>query len=295
MTVSVTATPLRVRAPFRTGKLPAVLPPGTPLSAELAASLATCQRADEAVEAVLLALRRHIRYEERPEFPQTEQDVLRHGEASCVGMTRLALSVLRGLGLDCREVLGLKLPVRPETQPLTGGVLHAWIEVRYPGGPTVFCDPFRSMGWVPETYVLLRIGGGLEPGDLARFGGGTARCETHSDRLFFEPGPGATSLLWKRPAVASFTGNLLTGKVLGALDGPVAGVARLEGPSAAVSMPLWDGNFFFRDLEPAQYLLRVIPEGEAPQQVSVRIGAMDRKTVLFYSFTGRNALPGAKP
>ena len=95
--------------------------------------------------------------------------------------------------------------------------------------------------------------------------------------------------------MASFTGNLLTGKVLGAQDAPMAGTARLEGPSAAVSMPLWEGNFFFRDLEPAQYLVRILPAGEAPQEATVRLGAMDRKTVLFYSLTGRNALPGAKP
>ncbi len=293
--VSVEASPLRVRVPFRPGKIPASLHLPPSLAAPLAGAIAPCQRADEAVDAVLLTLRRHIRYVEKARFAETELEVAERGEGSCVGMTRLAVAILRSLGLDCREVIGFKLPVREGPLTLEGGLLHAWLEVSYAGGPRVFCDPWRSSGWVPENYVVLRTGGGYEPGALSAYSGGSVRCLAHKDRLFYEPPQGVKAVLWRRVSGRSATGSSLAGKLLGALDTPRAGTVRLEGPGGAVSEELWEGNFFFGDLQPARYEVVVEAPGQALQRLAVSLGPMDRRTLLFYSQSLMGAPSGAKP
>jgi hypothetical protein len=295
VTVAIDPSPLKVRTPFHPGRLPANLGLPSEFSAALDASLARCQRADEAVDAVFLTVHRNLRYVQRTEFEETPAEILKRREASCVGMTRLSATILRALGLACREVVGLRVPIREGPVVLEGGILHAWLEVAYPGGPTVFCDPSRSSGWVSETYIVLRIGGGLEPGALAAFLGGVILCESHKDRVFYEPEPHATSVLWRRPSSAAYTGTLLTGKVLGPLDSAVSGSVRLEGAGGTVSMDLWEGNFFFRDLAPGEYLLIATPLNAPPQRTLIRLNPVDRKTVLFYSPSGDAMRPGAKP
>jgi hypothetical protein len=293
--VRVDAAPLKVRVPFRPGKIPPSLHLPQALSSLLAGAIAPCQRADEAVDAVLLTLRRHIRYVEKARFAETELEVAERGEGSCVGMTRLAAAILKSLGVDCREVVGLKLPVREGPVTLEGGLLHAWLEIDYAGGPSVFCDPWRSSGWVPETYVVLRTGGGYEPGPLSVYAGGTSRCLAHADRLFFEPQSGTKAVLWKRSAGRSVTGAFLAGKLLGPLDAPLPGRASLTGPSGVVTEELWEGNFFFGDLQAAQYDVVAEAAGEAPQRASVRLGPMDTRTLVFYSQKLMGTPSGAKP
>ena len=293
--ISVDPSPLKIRTPFHAGRLPASLALPSDFSTALDAALASCQRADEAVDAVLLTVHRSLRYVQRTDFEETPAEVLRRREASCVGMTRLSAVLLRALGLACREVVGLRIPLREGPVVLEGGALHAWLEIAYPGGPTVFCDPLRSSGWVPETYLVLRIGGGLEPGALSAYSGAVIRCESHRDRVFYEPEPRATSVLWRRPSAAGYTGTLLTGKVLGPLDAPARGSVRLEGAGGTVSMDLWEGNFFFRDLEAGEYLLVASPQNAPSQRAQVRLNPVDRRSVLFYSPAGDGFRPGAKP
>jgi hypothetical protein len=293
--VEVDAAPLKVRVPFRPGKVPPSLHLPQALSSLLAGAIAPCQREDEAVDAVLLTLRRHIRYVEKARFAETELEVAERGEGSCVGMTRLAAAILKSLGVACREVVGLKLPLREGSVTLEGGLLHAWLEVDYGEGHRVFCDPWRSSGWVPETYLVLRTGGGFEPGPLAAYTGGAERCVAHTDRIFYEPQPGAKAALWRRSADRSLGGAALTGKVLGPLDTPLRGTVSLGGPSGTVSEDLWEGNFFFGDLQAAQYGLVVAPAGEPPQRAALRLRPMDRRTLVFYSQASMSASPGAKP
>jgi hypothetical protein len=293
--VSINPSPLQIRTPFHPGRLPASLGLPSGFLAALNAALASCQRADDAVDAVLLTVHRSIRYVQRAQFEETPAEVLRRREASCVGMTRLSAVLLRTLGLTCREVVGLRVPIREGPVVLEGGALHAWLEIAYPGGPTVFCDPLRSSGWVPETYLVLRIGGGFETGALNAYSGAVIRCESHRDRVFYEPEPRAKSVLWRRPSTAAYTGTLLTGKVLGPLDAPAAGSVRLEGAGGSVSMDLWEGNFFFRDLEAGEYLLVAIPQNAPSQRALVRLNPVDRRSVLFYSPPGDGIRPGAKP
>ena len=102
-------------------------------------------------------------------------------------------------------------------------------------------------------------------------------------------------MLWRRPSSVSHTGTLLTGKVLGPLDAPARGTVRLEGAGGTVSMDLWEGNFFFRDLEAGEYLLVASPQNAPPQKTLVRLNPVDRKSVLFYSPSGDGVRPGVKP
>ena len=60
-------------------------------------------------------------------------------------------------------------------------------------------------------------------------------------------------------------------------------------------MDLWEGNFFFRDLESGEYLLIATSQNAPPQRTLIRLNAVDRKTVLFYSPPGDGIRPGAKP
>ncbi len=285
--VDVTAPPLRVRTPFRPGLLPPSLglPPEAALG--LRESLAGCQRADEAVEAVLLYLRTHLHYANRPDFTESIPKIFERGQASCVGLTAAACGILNALGIHCREVVGILLPSGVSSVRLEGGMLHAWIEVDYDGdaGP-VYCDAWRSYGWVPAEYIVLRTGGGLSVGTLARYAGATLTRLDFRDRLFYEPAPGTACVLWKRPEQSSFTGTLVSGKLLGPMDAPLAGQAELIGDGASASMPLWEGNFFFRDLEPGRYRLVLRHPGAPPVEAPVRVGPMDKRSLVFYSRNG---------
>lgn len=285
--ISVDLAPGRVRSPFRlrAGDLPPYL--GGPDSKQLAQILRGCLRTGEAVDAVLLFFRDRIRYAPKVDFPEEPAEVSRRREASCVGMTRLCASVIQSQGIRCREVLGLKVPIGEGAKTLEGGVLHAWLEVDFGEEGRAFYDPWRSCGWVPESFVVLRAGGGLAPGEFSALLGGTVGVESHRDRVFFEPAPGVANLLWKRPEAEVFTGTLLTGKVLGPSDAPLAGRAVLRGQGGEVSMDFWEGNFFFRDLEPGAYALLLEAPGVSPEATPVTVGPMDKRRFLVYSRNAR--------
>jgi hypothetical protein len=285
--VTVDLSPLRVRAPFlfHEKDLPRFLQ--KPVAGRMTGALRGCQRQAEAVEAVLLVLRDLIKYVERPPFPEEPAQVSQRLEASCVGLTRLSCEILTSQGIRCREVLGLKVPARPGVRVLEGGVLHAWLEVDFGAEGRAFYDPWRSCGWVPESCVVLRVGEGLDPGEFSALLGGTVEVPVHRDRVFFEPAPGVASLLWRRPAMASFTGTLVTGKVMGPSEEPLVGRAILRGQGGEAAMDLWEGNFFFRDLEPGTYTLILNAPGVSYEGASVALGPMDKRRFLVYSRDGR--------
>ena len=283
VSVRVAAAPLKVRSPFRLGRLPAGLGLSAPRLAELRALLGSAQRADEAVNAVMLFLRTRIAYSERPDFDETPQAVFTRSQASCVGLTRAAMAVLAALGISCREVLGLRVPPGQEQAELRGGLLHAWLEVDYPDAGSAFYDPLRSCGWVEPGYIVLSRGGGLAPGSYAAYAGGKVLCVRRRDRIFFEPASGERCVLWARSPFQGFTGTLVSGKVLGEADAPETGRATLSGGSATVTMELWEGNFFFRDLDPGSYLLTVAATGGRSAVQTLRLSGMDKHHLVFYS------------
>ncbi len=283
ITVRVALGALRVRTPFRPGRLPSSLHLPRGPSRSLEARLASCGREDQAIDAVLLFLRERLKYTSRPDFDETLQSVIAKGEASCVGMTRAAVTILRALGVSCREVVGLKAPPSAEPTVLQGGLLHAWLEIDYPGVGRVFCDPFRSTNWVPQNYVVLRVGAGLSAGALKAFTGGTIRLLRQTDRTFYEPPADTECLLWARPSSDFYYGSFITGKLLGALDLPLGGKATLAGAGGSTSMSLWEGNFFFDDLTPGEYELTVVSAGGSAHREKLRLTGMDKRRLIFYS------------
>ena len=150
--VGIDLTPLRVRAPFRPGVIPSADLPKD-LAEALSQDLAPCRRADEAVNAVLLFLKRSIRYAEKPGFDESLQQVFARREASCVGFTRAACALIGGLGIPCREVVGLKVP------PGLAGVWSSKAAYSMRGSKWITRGPVQSSatfsrprdGWAPST------------------------------------------------------------------------------------------------------------------------------------------------
>lgn len=287
LSVEVTLAPVQVREPFAgiPGKLPRYLPPE--VRSELSAALRACQRVPEAVEAVLLIFRERLRYVEKTPFREDPAEVIRRGEASCVGMTRLCSEVLASQGVTIREVLGLKVPLGAGPVRLEGGVLHAWLEVECGAEGRFFYDPWKTCGWVPETFVVLGVGSGLDPGAFGGLLGGAVETLSREDRIFYEPAASVRNLLWRRLPREEFTGSLITGKALGPMDRPLVGRAVLRGGGGEASMELWEGNFFFRDLSAGTFAVRVEAPGVPAEESPVTLGPMDKRRVLVYSQDGR--------
>ncbi len=283
--VQVNLGPLRVRTPFRPGRLPPSLDLPASAARSLEARLSNCSREDEAVDAVLIFLRERLHYDEKPDFDETFKSVMARGEASCVGMTRAAVTILKALGVTCHEIVGLKVPASRTPVFLEGGRLHAWIEIDFPKAGRVFCDPFRSTNWVPQNYVVLRDGGGLGVAGLKAYTGGKISLLDQKDRTFYEPPADTDCLLWARPSTVYGTGSIITGKLLDEMDNPLPGKAMLAGNGGVVSMKLWEGNFFFNGLDPGVYELTVVSAGGSPQRESVRLTGMDKRRLIFYSRT----------
>ncbi|MEW6757047.1 MAG: transglutaminase family protein [Acidobacteriota bacterium] len=279
--VQVSAKPLGVRAPFRARPLPPGLPEG--FSRDLSRSLASCRRADEALSAVFEAVRARLDYTESAGFEETPDQVLQRGRASCLGFSAVARLLLHSQGLESLYVVGLRAPVSQEPLLLQGGRLHAWLQVALPGAGEVFCDPLLSVAWVPHRYVVLRIGPDLEAAALRSLTGSRLVTVSAADRVAFEPPRGRPCRLWSRPNVSASTGGLIHGKFLGEGDRPLEGKARLEGDGVAVSMDLWEGNFFFRDLTPGRYGLLIESPGALPAEASIVLRPMDKRFLVFYS------------
>lgn len=281
--VQVSAGPLGVRTPFAARPLPPSPQLPQAFRERLGRSLSASKRLDEALVAILETMRSALEYDEAAGFEETPEEVLRKGRASCIGFSRTARFLLDSQGLTSRYVIGLRAPASRELMRLEGGRLHAWLEVALPGIGAVYCDPLLSVGWVPQRYVALRAGDTLEPGDLQAYKGGRLVTRSTKDRLAFEPPQGGPCRLWARPNVAASTGGLIHGKFLGEGDRPLEGRARLEGDGLAVSMDLWEGNFFFRDLVPGRYGLVVESPGSKPLRASVVLGPMDKRFLVLYS------------
>ncbi len=297
ITVKVSASPLRVRQPFHPGKLPASLPLPPGRAEKLRSMLADCRRSDEAVNKVMLFLKSTLAYSATPDFKEATPSVLAQDRVSCVGAAKSALLILRALGIPCRPVVGIRVPI-DNTGPLamSGGILHAWIEIDFPGVGKVFCDPFCSTNWVSQRYIVLRVGDGLSVGNLSRLKGGRLEVLAQKDRLFFEPPPRTSCLLWSRPPFATVPsgGALVTGKCLKKDDVPAKGEVILRGGSGSVKMKLWNGNFFFTGLSAGVYSLVFKDRNGEEQEKRLSLCTVDKMFVIFYSQIGRQLGGGTK-
>lgn len=169
LTVRVSDSPLASRAPFPTGlprdrALP--LAPGRDAFAESSSRGATSQAA--AVERILGALAATVRYDPDHVRRQDPAAVFVEKRANCVGLSELAVDLLRRAGIRARTVQGV-LKTEPGTAGYDreiGGAYHRWIEVHYPDRGFAFSDPSASVNGVDARYLPFARRAYSRPKDL---------------------------------------------------------------------------------------------------------------------------------
>lgn len=116
-----------------------------------------CKYQSDAVEAILSWIGENFAYDQQggDEDPTV---VLEKKRGHCVGLSNLALTLLRSAGIPARPVQGLLL-----TQDGTEGSetrmdfqLHRFIEVYYPDIGWVFSDPQKTVNFVSQGYLYWR-------------------------------------------------------------------------------------------------------------------------------------------
>lgn len=156
LSVRVSDSPLGSRAPFPTG-LP--LDPSLPAAGERDAFArkmsagATTQAA--AVEQILAGLAAFVRYDPDRVRRQEPSAVFAERRANCVGLSELAVDLLRRVGISARTVQGVLRadPGSAGYDEAIGGLYHRWIEVHYPDRGYVFSDPSASVNGVDARYL----------------------------------------------------------------------------------------------------------------------------------------------
>jgi transglutaminase-like putative cysteine protease len=169
LSVRVSDSPLASRAPFPTG-LPRdrALPyaPERDVFAESSARGATTEAI--AVERILGALAAAVRYDPDHVRRQDPSAVFAEKRANCVGLSELAVDLLRRAGIRARTVQGV-LKTEPGTAGYDrqiGGAYHRWIEVHYPDRGFAFSDPSASVNGVDARYLPFARRAYAKPKDL---------------------------------------------------------------------------------------------------------------------------------
>jgi transglutaminase-like putative cysteine protease len=169
LSVRVSDSPLASRAPFPTG-LPRdrALPhsPERDAFAESSARGATTEAV--AVERILGALAGRVRYDPDHVRRQDPTAVFAEKRANCVGLSELAVDLLRRAGIRARTVQGV-LKTEPGTAGYDreiGGAYHRWIEVHYPDRGFAFSDPSASVNGVDARYLPFSRRAYAKPKDL---------------------------------------------------------------------------------------------------------------------------------
>ncbi len=216
------------------------------------------QSLHEAVSRILGWIAREIRYSLDRGAPQDPVSVLERRSGYCTGIARLAVAMLRAVGISAREVAGF---VFEEGE---GGGFHRWIEVFYPGVGWAFSDPRLSVGFVPATYLRLsaeELWGNEIPGGLVLL----RRDGVRPVDIAWESGGaplriGLTRSSGRQRAALRIVGGVQVGR----------GVAVLMGRDRVRQLTLdAEGNATFLDLLPGEYLLKV--EGSDGKRVWKRV------------------------
>ncbi len=156
LSVRVSDSPLESRAPFPTG-----LPRDRSLPADderdaFAAGLAEGARTQaDAVERILTGVAAFVRYDPDRVRRQEPSAVFHERRANCVGLSELAVDLLRRVGISARTVQGILKgdPGSAGYDAAIGGAYHRWIEVHYPDRGYVFSDPSASINGVDARYL----------------------------------------------------------------------------------------------------------------------------------------------
>ncbi|HUP25966.1 MAG TPA: transglutaminase domain-containing protein [Thermoanaerobaculia bacterium] len=233
----------------------------------------------EAVSRILGWVARSIRYELDRDASQTAEAVLARGRGYCTGVARLTVALLRGVGLEAREVAGFvvddDLDWGVSGDGREGSGYHRWIEVRYPDRGWVFSDPLRFHHFVPASYVRLASEVlDLSPGDPAGAGRSLARerrveiVDTHA----LAPSP----ILARRNRPRQVASTL---RVVVEPAASVEGVVWLEGVGRVWTQPLVYGEGTFVGLAAGEYELRVETTGGGRLVRQLRMAAPVRSVV----------------
>jgi hypothetical protein len=196
LSVRVSDSPLVSRAPFPTG-LPRdrALPhaPDRDAFAESSARGAATQAA--AVERILDALADRVRYDPDHVRRQDPSAVFAEKRANCVGLSELAVDLLRRAGIRARTVQGV-LKTEPGTagyDSRIGGAYHRWIEIHYPDRGFAFSDPSASVNGVDARYLPFSRRAYAKPKDLRLI------PVTLSGKLGYHSVPAGSARLLLRP------------------------------------------------------------------------------------------------
>lgn len=114
----------------------------------------------ELVDRVLTWVSLNIAHEPLPAHDDSPGAALSAGHASCVGRSRLAVALLRCLGVPSRTVHGLLVPASARPGSVVGPgrfVLHRWVEAWIPGLGWVPSDPGESIHVIDARHVFVSL------------------------------------------------------------------------------------------------------------------------------------------
>jgi hypothetical protein len=126
----------------------------------------------EAQTAILGWIASNIAYEDDRNRSQEPAQVLASRSAHCVGMSNLAVDLLRAAGIPARPVSGVWVDERPESRskpssvPGRAGVYHRWVETWDPAVGWFFSDPIGRLDFVSALYLPFSERPSRAPGDL---------------------------------------------------------------------------------------------------------------------------------
>jgi transglutaminase-like putative cysteine protease len=156
LSVRVPAMPLASRAPFPTGVAPdASLARSAERDAFARTLAGDATTQARAVERILAGVASYVRYDTDRSRRQDPSSVFASRRGHCVGISELAVDLLRRVGISARTVQGVLRTRRGSEgyEERIGGVFHRWIEVFYPDTGFVFSDPSSSINSVDARYV----------------------------------------------------------------------------------------------------------------------------------------------
>ena len=156
LSVRVSDSALESRAPFPTGQpRDGAIPRAADRDDFVAGLTVGARTQSEAVERILVGLASAVRYDPDRVRRQEPSAVFAERRGNCVGLSELAVDLLRRAGISARTVQGVlkSEPGSPSYDAAIGGAYHRWIEVHYPDRGYVFSDPSASVNGVDARYL----------------------------------------------------------------------------------------------------------------------------------------------
>ena len=218
---------------------------------------------------VLSWVAREIRYDLNRTDSQEPHDVLDRRSGYCTGIARLTTSLLERAGIPAREVAGIVVSSDSSENRFS---YHRWVEIHYEDQGWVFSDPSSFHNYVPAHYVRLASEELLpnserDPAILM------SRLDQRQivDLAPLSPPGVSTRRNSERQLAASLDVQV---------QGSPTGVAVLSGDGRKRVKTLVSGGSTFVGLQPGDYVLTVMVEGEKPIHRELTFQDYVRETVV---------------